>query len=501
MTAEPDSYASATGPVETDPRAGNDPPGDSRGGASSGALAVVMVGTFVTVLDYFIANVAVPSIQADLNATSVQVQGIIVGYGVAFTAGMITGGRLGDLYGRRKMFNLGLALFLLSSAVCGLAPTAGVLTTARILQGASAALMVPQVLGIVSTVCTTPESRSRAFNIYGLVIGMAAVFGQVIGGLLITLDIASVGWRAIFLLNIPVCGIALALAPRLVPESRNRDGAKLDVPGAVLVTATLGIVVFALLQGQHRDWPWWTWLSLAAALPLVAVLVTYLRRTARTGGSPVIDPALFRRRPFSAGLTAMVVYFMAMGSFFFVLALFLQQGWGLSALASGLVFFTLGAGFFASSLLAGRLAARIGPRAVVLGPVTLAAGYTLVALVAANLGEDGRIAWLIAPLVLSGVGMGLTTGPLTSAVLNGVAPEHAASASGAANTAQEGGAAIGVAIAGAVFFPLLGVAAGRTDYTNAFVTTLFPLIAFCLCSAALVMLMTRRPAAAEPSRP
>lgn len=496
MTAESDSYAPATGAAEPEPSARGRLPG----GSSGSALAVVLVGTFVTVLDYFIANVAVPSIQADLNATAAQVEGIIVGYGVAFTSGMITGGRLGDMYGRRRCFAIGLALFLLTSAVCGLAPTAEVLTAARVLQGASAALMVPQVLGIVSTVCTTPESRARAFNIYGLVIGMAAVFGQVIGGLLITLDIASVGWRAIFLLNIPVCGIALMLVGR-VPESRNPAGARLDVPGALLVTASLGIVVFSLLEGQQKDWPWWTWATLAAAVVLIAFFVAHLRRSARTGGSPVIDPALFARRQFTAGLTAMVVYFMAMGSFFFVLALFLQQGYGLSALGSGLVFFTLGAGFFVASMLAGRLAARLGPRAVILGPATLAVGYILVALVATNLGEHGHVSWLIPPLVLAGIGMGMTTGPLTSAVLSGVAPEHAASASGAANTAQEGGAAIGVAIAGVVFFPLLGSAVGRVDYTHAFVITLLPLIAFCLCSAALVALMTKHVAAEEPTQP
>lgn len=468
MSVEPDSRAA----VET-----AEPPAPPRG--SRGALAVVMVGTFVTVLDYFITNVATPSIQADLQATSAQAQAVIVGYGVAFTAGMITGGRLGDLYGRRRMFLIGMAAFLLTSTICGLAPTADVLTVARVLQGAAAALLVPQVLGIVSTVCTTPEARAKAFGTYGLVVGLAGVFGQVIGGLLISLDIASVGWRAIFLLNIPVCGLALLLAVRLVPESRNPRGSRLDLPGAVLVTATLGLVVFALLQGQEKDWPWWSWAALAAAVPLVAVLVVHLRRST----SPVIDPALFARRSFSAGLIGMVVYFMAMGSFFFVLALFLQQGRGLSALESGLVFLALGGGYFASSLTSGRLSARFGPAAVVAGPITLAAGYALVAAVAGH----SSVWWLIPPLVVAGVGMGMTTGPLTGAVLQNVAPDHAASASGATNTAQEGGAAIGVAVAGAVFFPLLGT----SGYTDAFVTTLLPLIGFCLVSAVLVAVMAR----------
>ncbi|GAA4462223.1 MFS transporter [Phytohabitans houttuyneae] len=483
MTAESDAHATTL--AEREPPANRFP---------RGALAVVMVGTFVTVLDYFVANVAVSSIQEDLQATSAQIQGVIVGYGVAFSAGMITGGRLGDLYGRRRLFVLGLALFLLTSAACGLAPSATTLVVARIAQGAAAALMVPQVLGIVSTICTTDESRARAFNIYGLVIGMAAVFGQVIGGLLITLDVAAVGWRAIFLINVPVCGIALVAARRVVPESRNPRAARLDLPGAVLVTAALGAVVFFFLSGQELGWPWWSWLCLAAAVPLLAAFVRHARRSERLGGSPVIEPALFRERSFTAGVTAMVVYFMALGSFFFLLAVYLQDGHGLSPLESGLMFFTLGTGFFISSMVFSKLAAKVGHRLIVFGPLTVAVGYLLVILVTARTGVSGSEGWLILPLVIAGVGMGMTTGPLTNAVLTGVAPDHAASAAGVANTAQEGGAAVGVAIAGAVFFPVLGELTDRAAYPHAFQTALVPLIVFCVCAAALVALMSRRSA-------
>jgi len=267
------------------------------------------------------------------------------------------------------------------------------------------------------------------------------------------------------------------------PESGPRTVAPVRPAGP----AGQAVLVFSLTAGQQEGWPLWNWLCPAATAPLVAIAAGYLHRVGRAGGSPVIDPGLFRERRFSAGLAAMLAYFMALGSFFFLLALYLQRGHGLSALGSGLVFFTLGVGYFASSLLAPRLADRLGQRAaMVLGPVTVAVGYVLAAVVVALTPVTGPVGWLIPPLVVAGTGMGLTAGPLTSAVLAGAAPEHAASAAGAANTAQEGGAAVGVAVVGAVFFPLLGGHPGPASYPRAFETGLIPLIAFCLLSAALI---------------
>ncbi|ABW15101.1 major facilitator superfamily MFS_1 [Parafrankia sp. EAN1pec] len=456
-----------------------------------GTLAVLMVGTFITVLDYFIANVAAPSVQRDLNASSAQIQGVIVGYGVAFTAGMITGGRLGDVYGRRRMFALGLLLFTVASAACGVAPNAEALIVARVVQGTAAALMVPQVLGILGTVYTGP-SRAQAFNVYGLVIGLAGVFGQVIGGVLITVDVAGLDWRAVFLLNVPICLVALAYTYRVVPESRGSARTRLDLTGAALVTATLVLLVVSLVEGREQGWPAWSFGCLALAAVLSGASVLHLRRRAARGADPLIDPALFRGRGFSVGLAAMVAYFLAMGSFFFLLALYLQQGRGLSPLESGLLFLALGAGYFGSSLASMQLVARMGRWLVVAGPLTIAVGYTLVGITVWATGSTGSPAWLVPALLVAGLGMGMTTGPLTNVVLTGVAPEHAASASGAANTAQEGGAALGVAVAGAVFYPALGVAARATDYPDAFDVALIPLVACCLVAATLALLLPGR---------
>ncbi|MFJ2829023.1 MFS transporter [Streptomyces sp. NPDC087263] len=468
------------------------PPAET-GVPSPGALVVVLVGTFITVLDFFIANVAVPAIRTDLHAGSTEAQLIVVGYGVAFTAGLITGGRLGDIYGRRRMFVLGMTLFMLASAGCSLAQSVDVLIVARIAQGASAALMVPQVLGIIGTVYTG-AARDRAFNVYGLVIGLAGVFGQFIGGALITIDVAGLSWRTIFLINVPLCLACLAFVRRTVPESRGTGGARLDLTGAVLITAALGLIVYALVEGQSRDWPVWVWECLAGAVVLLALTVLHLRRRAAAGRGPLIEPVLFRARVFSVGLAATVVYFLAMGSFFFILALYLQSGRSLSPLESGLVFLAVGAGYFGASIVSARFAAKVTAKTVAGGPLTLALGYGLVAWTATELGTTGSVLWLLPPLLLAGLGMGLTTGPLTNLVLSAAVPEHAASASGLLNTAQEGGAAVGVAIAGTVFFPALTDAGSADAYPHAFAVTLVPLIAFCVAAAVMVLLAPGRAA-------
>ncbi|MCK9878848.1 DHA2 family efflux MFS transporter permease subunit [Frankia sp. Ag45/Mut15] len=483
MTAQADTSSTQTTEAARNPAA-------AAGAPSWGALAVVLVGTFITVLDYFIANVAVPSIKNDLSASSAQIQLVIIGYGVAFTAGMITCGRLGDMFGRRRIFVAGLMMFTLSSAACGVAPTADALVAFRVVQGVSAALLVPQVLGILGTVYSGAQ-RGRAFSIYGLVIGLAGVFGQLIGGVLITVDVAGLGWRTVFLLNVPIGLVTLLFIRRVVPESRAPAGARLDLPGAITITMLLVGLVLPLVEGQEQGWPVWCWISLAAAAVLTVVAVVHLRRRAARGEHPLLDPALFRGRTFSVGLVAMTVYFLAMGSFFFLLALYLQQGRGLSPLESGLMFLALGGGYFASSLSAVGLAAHLGTRLVVLGPATIAVGYTLVGVTVAAMGDSSTTLWLIPVLLIAGLGMGMTTGPLTNIVLSGVAPEHAAAASGAANTAQEGGAAIGVAIAGAVFFPALGAAAKVTDYSHAFEIALIPLVAACVAAASIAMLLPK----------
>jgi MFS family permease len=363
LTAHRPGAARMAGPVA----------GQADATAGVAALLVVLGGVFMSVLDFFIVNVAVPSIQRDLHASAAQVQWTVAGFGLGYGCGLIAGGRLGDLYGRRRMYQAGMLVFALASAACGLAPTAGFLVAARAVQGVSAALMAPQVLAIIRT-AFTGAAQARGFTLYGLTMGIAAVFGQLIGGLLIKADVFGSGWRSCFLINLPVAVVVLILLPRLIPESRSPGRPRLDLPGAALVTLALALVVLPLIDGRAQGWPSWTWLSFAAAAVLLAFFWGQERRLAARGSEPLVHPELFRERAFAVGLLAQLVFWMGQASFFLVFALYAQQGRGLSALGAGTVFIAIGGGYLAASLNVQKFARRMGRQVLTAGGVTMAAG-------------------------------------------------------------------------------------------------------------------------------
>lgn len=379
MTGEP-----TTVPVRAEPA----PPQVTR--PRWAALPVVLAGLFIATLDFFIVNVALPAIQRDLHAGSAAVQFVVAGYGLAYAAGLITGGRLGDIHGRRRMFGLGVGLFTLASAACGLAPSPGVLVTARVAQGVAAALLSPQVLSLLG-VLYTGAARARAFTAYGLTLGVAGVAGQLLGGLLIDADIAGAGWRACFLINVPVGAAVLVLVPRLLPESTAGGDRRLDLTGVALVTLGLLAVIAPLIEGRAQGWPAWTWGCLACIVPLTVVFIAQQRRRVARGVAPLIDLALFGKRVFTVGVTAVLVFQAGIASYFLTLALYLQDGRGLDPLASGCVFSVLGLGFFVASLYGRRAAGRLGRQALALGGVVMAAGLALVAFALARIGAGG---WL-----------------------------------------------------------------------------------------------------------
>jgi EmrB/QacA subfamily drug resistance transporter len=451
--------------------------GTARTGTGRGALLALLTGTFVTLLDFFIVNVAIPSIQVDLGAGPSAVQWMVAGFGLALAAGLITGGRLGDLYGRRRLYAIGLALFTLASAACGLAPNAGALVAGRVVQGVAAALLMPQVLGIINTVYTGAR-RARAFSAYGVTVGLGAVFGQLVGGLLIRADLAGLGWRSIFLINVPIGVAAVAASRRLVPESRSATGARLDLAGAVLVTLGLTGIVYPLVASRPAGW-------CVLALPPLAAFALYQRRLAARGGAPLVHPGLFGARSYTVGVLVSLAFQLTMASFFLVLALYLQDGRGESALASGLLFVPLGAGYLLTSMLSGRIAARLGRQTLAAGALVVAAGYGLLALSAPE-----PIGWLLPGLILAGMGMGFVVAPLPSIVMAGVPARHAAAASGVLSTAQQAGNAVGVALIGTVFYRALG--AGH--FPHAFALSLAVLVALSVAVAALVQLLPRRTA-------
>jgi EmrB/QacA subfamily drug resistance transporter len=415
-------------------------------------LAVLLAGTTLIVLDFFIVNVALPSIQSDLHAGPSAVEWVVAGYGLTFAVFLLAAGRLGDRGGRRRMFAGGVGVFTAASLLCGIAPSAEVLVAARLLQGVGGAMISPSVLALIGTLYAG-AARARAIGIYATVMGLAAAGGQLVGGLLLQADVAGLGWRAVFLINVPIGVGALAVVRRVVPESRSHATARVDVVGLGLATLALTALVLPLVDGRQHGWPAWSLASLAAAPLLLGGFVWWQRRLARRRGAALVDPAWFRDRRFRIGLVTQLAFWSGQASYFLVLALYLQVGRGLSALQSGLVFTILAAAYLFASMRAPALGARSGRGVVVAGAVTLATGHlaTLVAVVAAH----AAVAALVPGLLLTGAGMGLCLAPITSIVLATVDGQHAGAASGLLSTMQQVGGAVGVALIGVVFFGAL----------------------------------------------
>jgi EmrB/QacA subfamily drug resistance transporter len=449
----------------------------------------VLAGTFMVVLDFFIVNVALPQIQSRLHASAGAIEWVVAGYALTSAVFMITSGRLGDRLGHRRVFTVGLALFTIASAACGLAATPAELVGARLFQGVAAALLTPSVLAIIGVLYTGAD-RLRALSAYGTIMGFAAVGGQLIGGALIALDPAGLGWRSCFLINVPVGVIAMLLAPRVIPEDdRPAAASRLDLTGTVMATAVLTAVVLPLVEGRQHGWPTWTWISLGAAPMLMGTLIAHQRRLGRRGGNPLLDLGLFRARSFSAGLLTQLCFWSGQASFFVVLALYLQQGRGLRPLPAGLVFTILAAAYLVASSVAPNLSARYGRAVIAAGALVLASGHLLLVGAVAEIGVGGSLAVLVPGLILVGAGMGLVLAPLAGTILHTLEPAKAGAASGMLSTMQNVGNALGVAVTGVIFFGAL-----HGGYAHAFELAVGELALMLVGVAALTRLL---PAAAK----
>jgi EmrB/QacA subfamily drug resistance transporter len=455
------------------------------------ALLVMLSGTFMVVLDFFIVNVAIPSIQQELHANSGAIQMIVAGYGLATAAGLITGGRLGDMYGRRRMFAVGLAFFTLASALCGLAPNADALVAARILQGMAGAMLQPQVLAMLGLVFTGTQ-RTKAFAAYGLTLGLGAVGGQLIGGLLIQADIASLGWRTCFLINVPVGLVALVLTPRFIPSLEATGDSRLDLVGTVLVATGLVAVIWPLVEGRQQGWPLWSWFCLLCAMPVLLVFFLQQKHLAARGGTPLIAPSLFAEPAFITGLLISLIFYAGNASFYFVLAVYLQQGLGLSALESGLIFTALALGFFTTSVAASRLGDWLGRQSLTIGALVLAGGHLIQYAVVTSDVRDGLMVWMVPVLFIEGAGIGMVMAPMVSKVLAGLSPQHAGVASGVLATVQQVGNSLGVALIGLLFYGRLGSGSSPTSNLSAYAGALGNSLLYLLVLAVVVALLLQR---------
>jgi EmrB/QacA subfamily drug resistance transporter len=413
-------------------------------------LPVILAGTFMVVLDFFIVNVALPSMQAHLHASNGAIEWVVAGYGLTNAVFLITGARMGDRWGRVRVFTIGLALFTLASAGCGLAGTPEVLVISRLVQGSASALLMPAVLSIIGVLYEGAD-RARALAAYGMSMGLAAVSGQLIGGILVQANPAGLGWRSCFLINLPIGIVAVAVAPRLIPESRGAAG-KLDLIGTVLATVGLTAIVLPLVEGRAHGWPLWTWVSLAAAPVLLVAFALHQRRLEARGGTPLMPPRLFASRAFNVGLAAQLLFWSGQASFFLVLSLYLQLGRGMSALHSGLVFTILAAAYLMTSLKAPALTVRHGRRVLAAGAGMLVVGHITLALTVADVGVGGSVLALAPGLALVGAGMGLGITPLATLIMAAAPPEHLGATSGVLSTMQNVGNAIGVAVVGVLFY-------------------------------------------------
>ncbi|MDB5167618.1 MAG: drug resistance transporter, EmrB/QacA subfamily [Candidatus Saccharibacteria bacterium] len=416
------------------------------------ALTVVAAAFIMDLLDSTIVNIAIPAIQTNLHASFASIQWLVAGYLLAFATFLITGGRMGDVFGYKKIFMIGVGGFTVASLLSGLAWSPEILIFTRVLQGASAAMMVPQVMSMMQ-IMYKPSERGAINGLFGALGGLSASLGPVIGGLLIQANLFGLDWRPIFFINVPVGIVALILASRFLPEGKSPHPLKLDVIGTVLVVLTLSLLVYPLIQGRELNWPTWTFVMLASAIPVFLIFIWSQRRKDRKDGSALVQPSLFRVKSFGSGLTINLIFQIAMSGFFLTFGLFTQIGLGFSAIHAAVTGLPLAVGITFTMVVFGHsLIPKLGRRAIMIGAGGMATGLAVLIWLIFAIGVDIN-SWQIAPgLFIAGIGMGFLFGALYTAVLNGVDTKHAGSASGTLNAVQQVGGAIGIAIIGVIYF-------------------------------------------------
>jgi len=459
-------------------------------------FVILLVGAFLPPLDFFIVNLALPSIQEELGAASSAEQLVISSYAALYAVTLITGGRLGDLYGRGRMFFLGLLGFAGASLLCGLAGSPWMLIVGRALQGITAAVMAPQALASVQAIF--PESeKPLALSLYGAVFGLASVVGQALGGILISLNVWGMGWRAIFLVNLPIALLVILFGIPVLKETRAPHASKLDLGGAVLSMLTLGALIVPLIEGREAGWPWWSCLSLLA-VPLLAWLFwRYETRLHRAGGAPLLNPAALQAPGLGRALWV-ALSFYTIGVFFLLLSIYLQSALHASALSAGLIFLPFGAGFLLGPLVNPRARRWLGDYVNAVGMALEVIGFV-------------ALAWLVlatpaiaspAPMLLGtilfviGFGQGLGFPALMRMITGRVAAPFSGMIAGIASSTLQISTSLSVAVIGGIFYTLLGTRTDEGAIAQAFVVAIL-CIAGCLAAGAVLSLsLARRPVAA-----
>jgi EmrB/QacA subfamily drug resistance transporter len=432
------------------------------------AFGAVITAAVMDLLDSTIAQVAAPTIRRELGGSYAVIEWVTAAYALAMAVGLLTGGRLGDIFGRRRVLLAGMAGFVLASAACAAAQSAGELIGARAAQGLLGAIMLPQVFGLIRDMFEAHE-MGKAFGVYGPVMGLSAMLGPIAAGGLISANVLGTGWRMIFLVNVPVGLAALALGARTLPAglARGAGGAggagaegarprRLDLPGALLAGTAMFLLVFPLAQGHSLGWPAWLFAMMAASVLVLAGFGWYQVRRQRAGRDPLVEPSVFRHRPFSAGIVFSIVFTGSLGGIVMIFNVFLQNGLGFTPWHSAVTTAPWAAGAFIGSAVGGIAMAKLGRRVLLAGLVVEAAGLAGIFLVMRLAGGGVSTVDLLAPMVIGGIGMGMVFVPLFDIVMAGVRPQEMGSASGVLQTVNSLGMSLGIAGIGAIFFALAG---------------------------------------------
>ena len=417
-------------------------------------LATSLTAVFMQLLDATIVNVALPSIAVDLDApVSMQLLMVSV-YTLAFACSLITAARLGDILGRRRVFLTALAAFVIASVLCGIAQDAPTLVVSRAVQGLAAGSMSAQTFAIISGLF--PKSRHpRVFGIYGATIGLATISGPLVGGLLIEWNLLDLGWRLIFLVNLPIGIAALVVGYFFLVDAKSEEKRTLDVVGAVLSAAGLFLLIFPLAEGRERGWPVPLVVMLACSVPVLLAFVVYEYRLGRRGGDPVLKLELFTDRAFALGAAIAFVFFGTLASLIFTISLTLQFGFGFSPLRAGVMTLPWALGMGLAALASSFVYKRVGNLVLPTGMALFFGSLLSLSYILEQEGTDPRWLAMAGPLLLGGAGLGLFVAPLQTAILATVQPRHAGAVSGLLPTVQQVGSSIGLAVIGVVFFNLV----------------------------------------------
>jgi EmrB/QacA subfamily drug resistance transporter len=454
-------HASTGGPHAASGATTPQPSGDWR------AVSIVLVGAFMALLDTTIVNVALPSIRTGLHASSAGLEWIVSGYALAYGLALVPGGRAGDRFGHKNLFIIGLTIFTLASVACGISQTQADIVAARIVQGVGAGLFFPSISATIQHAFTGP-ARSKAFGVLGAVIGVSTAMGPLLGGVIIAGAGTADGWRWVFLVNLFIGAVAIPLAIWRLPRAETHTKRSFDPAGLLLLTGGLLLLLIPLVEGQEAGWPAWTWICFGCCIVVFAALAVWELREDRHGHDPLLKPALVRQTSFSAGAIFAIAFFGGFTSIFFTLSILWQAGLGHSALLTGVVIAPYSIGTLVSAASSDKLSARLGRGVLVLGCSLLLAGLALVILVIHLTAPAVNGFALIGPLLLAGVGTGMTIAPNQDFVLATVPRREAGTAAGILGTSQRLGTAIGIAVIGTVLFGSLKFTPGPHAVASAF---------------------------------